>query len=179
MRNYLEIFKQGMTCEQYLEMMTDQAGVYKLHFDRVKIPDGIPDIPSLKILIISEPGCGDSSAILPVIRKIFENRPVELRVILRSEHPEVMDDFLTNGGRSIPVIIVLDAEGNLIFRYGPRPRKAQDIFEEHRQAISQGLIEKPEVMKKIRHFYSADRGKAIVEEFLSALVSAVSVKREV
>lgn len=36
---------------------------------------------------------------------------LELRVLRRDEHPEIMDEYLTNGSRSIPVVIVLDREG--------------------------------------------------------------------
>jgi len=106
--------------------------------------------------------------------KIFENSNPEIRVALRDKNPELIDQFLTNGGRAIPIILVLDEAGNLILKFGPRPQKSQAIFEEYRQDIADGVIERKEVSRKIRTFYSKDRGKAISEEFITRLNESLS-----
>ena len=50
---------------------------------------------------------------------------LELRIVLRDEHPEVMDRYLTNGSRSIPIVIALDEEFRELGHWGPRPRELQ------------------------------------------------------
>ena len=50
---------------------------------------------------------------------------LELRMLRRDQHPEVMDRYLTNGSRSIPIVIVLDEEFRELGHWGPRPRSCR------------------------------------------------------
>ena len=57
----------------------------------------------VRILVITEPWCSDSFALLPVIKKIAEcNNRWELKVLLRDENLELMKKILTDGARAIP-----------------------------------------------------------------------------
>jgi hypothetical protein len=75
----------------------------------------------VKWLVLTEAWCGDAAQVNPVLNRMAEvNEKISLRFILRDEHPEVMDAFLTNGGRSIPKLIFLDARENRVFgSWGP------------------------------------------------------------
>ena len=60
-------------------------------------------------LVITEGWCGDAAQNIPVIEKLASaNDGIETRYLLRDEHPELIDQFLTNGARSIPVLIAVD-----------------------------------------------------------------------
>ena len=61
-----------------------------------------------KWLVFSETWCGDAAHNLPFISKWAEHAGVDLRIILRDENTELMDEFLTNGGRSIPKLVRLN-----------------------------------------------------------------------
>ena len=79
-------------------------------------------------LSITEAWCGDAAQILPVIQKLADQHPlVEHYLVLRDEHPELMDAFLTNGtSRSIPITIVIDAvTQEVLGHWGPRPAELQ------------------------------------------------------
>ena len=58
--------------------------------------------------MIAEDWCGDASNTIPILAKLVELPGLELRVLRRDEHPEVMDRYLTDGSRSIPIVIALD-----------------------------------------------------------------------
>ncbi|MBE0636168.1 thioredoxin family protein, partial [Candidatus Bipolaricaulota bacterium] len=120
------------------------------------------------ILVVTEPWCGDSLAIFPVIAKLFTAAGCEVRVIRRDEHTDLMDQFLTNGGRAIPIVIILDDQFETRFHWGPRPKPAQDIIMDHKAAIAAGEIDKADVHKQVRAFYARDHGKTIVAEFAEA-----------
>lgn len=79
--------------------------------------------------VITEAWCGDSAQNLPVIAKLAEasDGRIELRILLRDEHLDIMDQYLTNGGRSIPKLIAMEREKEL-FQWGPRPVPAQQIL---------------------------------------------------
>jgi hypothetical protein len=167
--NYLNDFKKAISVDEYISLLGDQQKLHQLHHKKAEIVGSLPDVSTLKILVITEPWCGDSTAIFPVLLKTFEDTKVEVKVALRDKNPDLIDQFLTNGGKAIPIILVLDEVGKLVMKFGPRPKKSQAIFEEHRQDIADGTIEKKEVMLKIRTFYSKDRGKAFSEEFINTL----------
>jgi Thioredoxin len=117
-------------------------------------------------LVITENWCGDSAQNLPYIAKIASLiKSVDLRIILRDSHPEVMDLYLTNGTRSIPKLIVFDAEGNEKFSWGPRPKEAQRLF---KQWKAEGIV-KPELYEKLHLWYSKDKGKCIEKEILQLI----------
>ena len=66
-------------------------------------------------------------------------------------------------------MIILDRDGNYLGHCGPRPSEARQIFDAHREAIKNGEMEKSEVIRKIRTFYSKDHGAAILNSFLQML----------
>ncbi len=174
--NYLHDFNRGMTVGNYTLLLRDQRAVHDLHYKKAVIYHklNIPD--DLKLLVITEPWCGDSTAILPVIKKFFEKRNVKIRILRRDDNLDLIDQFLTNGNRAIPIILILDRDGNFLNRYGPRPAEAQKIFDTHREAIQKGEIEKSEVTRKIRAFYSRNRGKAILDDFTRVINDSISAK---
>ena len=59
------------------------------------------------------------------MRKIAEAADLEVRAVYRDENLELMDQYLTNGGRSIPVYLLLNKKGEVISKWGPRAEKVQ------------------------------------------------------
>ena len=80
-------------------------------------------------LVLSEGWCGDAAQSVPVMNWLAEASPrIELRVALRDEHPALIDQYLTNGGRSIPKLLILDADTKAVLAdWGPRPLVAQAL----------------------------------------------------
>jgi hypothetical protein len=118
-------------------------------------------------LTITEGWCGDAAQNIPIIEKIAaENSNIETRYVLRDENLELMDKYLTNGGRAIPKLICLDAESlEEIGVWGSRPNIADDYF---REMKAQGM-EKPEMMEKMQRWYLQNGEQAIQNEFENLL----------
>ena len=83
-------------------------------------------------LVLTEHWCGDASQNLPVFNALAEasNGNIELKLVYRDEHPELMDAYLTNGTKSIPKLIQLDQHFNVTGIWGPRPSLAQKLVKE-------------------------------------------------
>jgi Thioredoxin len=122
-------------------------------------------------LTISEGWCGDASQVVPVIEQIAAANPnITHQLIFRDEHVDVMDAFLTDGGRSIPKTIILDANGKVLNAWGPRPSGLQTVVDEVREKMNTMTKEEQkayfEDIKKIVHdWYDADRTVSTQREF--------------
>ena len=120
-------------------------------------------------LILTEGWCGDAAQNIPAIEKVAAASDlIETRYILRDENRELMDEFLTEGARSIPKLIALDAETHdVLFTWGARPQAAQSLFKKRK---TEG-VEKSVITEELQRWYNADRGVSVQRE-LAALVAA-------
>ena len=118
-------------------------------------------------LIITEAWCGDAAQNIPPIEKIANlSDRIETRYILRDENLELMDQFLTNGARSIPKLIALDGETlEVLGTWGARPHAAQKLYYE----LKEKGAEKPAIMEQLQRWYNADRTLLLQNEFAKLL----------
>jgi hypothetical protein len=122
-------------------------------------------------LTISEGWCGDASQVVPVIEQMAATNPnITHRLIFRDEHLDIMDAFLTEGGRSIPKTVILDADGKVLNAWGPRPSGLQTVVDELRQKMSSMTKDEQkayfEDIKKIVHgWYNNDKTENTQREF--------------
>ena len=112
-------------------------------------------------MIISETWCGDSAQNIPFIAKIAAVNPrIELKIVMRDSNPDIMDLYLTNGTRSIPILVAFDESGKELFRWGPRPDEAKKLFE----GLKTAGIEKAVRLEKLHLWYGRNRGAALESE---------------
>jgi hypothetical protein len=119
-------------------------------------------------LVITEGWCGDAAQSLPFIHKMAElSDNIELKLILRDQNPEVMDEFLTNGSCSIPRLIALDSETlEVLGTWGPRPKEIQEVYMNERANPD---IENKVASENLHVWYARNKGKAMQEEFIQLL----------
>lgn len=119
-------------------------------------------------VVITESWCGDAVQLLPLVRLWAERAGVGLDVILRDGNDPVIDDFLTRGGRSIPIWVVANETGQVLGQWGPRPATAKKMVLDHRNAPEP----KPpyaEFAAQVQLWYARDKGREIEHEALSVL----------
>lgn len=119
-------------------------------------------------LVLSEGWCGDAAQSLPVLNKIAALNPgIDLRIVLRDQHEELMDNFLTNNGRSIPKVIAYSkTEERVLFTWGPRPSTATKMVEAFKKEHgSLNAIFK----QNLQVWYNKDKGETLVNDFFELL----------
>lgn len=118
-------------------------------------------------LVLTEGWCGDAAHSVPVINKVAEaNDFIDLRLVLREENPELMNVFLTNGGKSIPKLIAFDPEKEKVLgTWGPRPEPAQKIFLEARK----NDVDFDTYEKDLQQWYNKDKGQTALAELMELL----------
>jgi len=119
-------------------------------------------------LVITESWCGDAAHVLPVLNKIAElNSNINLRIVLRDENLELMDQFLTFGSRSVPKLIMIDDETETVINtYGPRPSEATHFV--NRYKAMYGTLT-PEFKEDLQHWYNNDKGQNIIDNVTEML----------
>lgn len=126
--------------------------------------------PAMNWLVLTEPWCGDSSQVAPVLHLMADAAPnVRYGLLLRDEHPGLMDHYLTNGTRSIPKLIAFDPQGKELFTWGPRPKDAQSIVLDNKALPAEKQLPKEELYAKVHAWYAADRGMHVQQELLALL----------
>ncbi len=116
-------------------------------------------------LVISEHWCGDASQINPIFNKIAEasNGKIDLRFVYRDTNHELIDAHLTDGtSRSIPILLILDNDFQVVNTYGPRPAEAQVLVKE--------ILAKGESYTiPVHSWYARDKQKSLQAELLELL----------
>lgn len=121
----------------------------------------------LRWTVIGECWCGDVAQNLPTIAQMADasEGKIELRIILRDENLDIMDQFLTNGGRSIPVLIAQDpATGAVVGRWGPRPATVQQMVQEYKKNPTKTY---KEYAVEVHAWYAQDKTQSLQAEFLA------------
>ena len=139
----------------------------------IKITEGnISKLKSLEgkyiWLVISEGWCGDAAQLLPIINKMaVESGKIDLRIVLRDENEELMNLFLTNKSKAIPILIVVDvATGNVLGNWGPRPKGATDLIIDYK--IEFGVVDET-AKNNLQLWYLHDKGLTTQEELINLM----------
>jgi hypothetical protein len=134
--------------------------------------DAIRDLNRpLRWVVITEGWCGDAAQNVPALAKIAEasQGKIEVILVLRDENLELIDRYLTNGGRSIPKMICFDAQtGEELGKWGPRPAEAQHLFLSLKNdpAITQEAF-----LQAVHQWYSQDKTQKVQQEMTALLLS--------
>jgi hypothetical protein len=192
MQNYIE---KGMTFDEYSRLVDqvvaegkttganqteelaeytklNQARMRRLYKSSDLNESLLETVRNLKVnwvwLILTEAWCGDAAQNIPTIEKIArENDGIQSLYLLRDDNLELMDKYLTNGGRAIPKLICLDAETRKeIGTWGSRPQTAYDLFYE----LKEKGLEKTEIIEKIHRWYIEDNTQSLQKEFEKLLL---------
>ncbi len=87
----------------------------------------------LRCLILAADWCGDVVRNVPVVFRALEHSGIPVNVLIMEENTDVMDQFLTMGGRAIPKAIFTDTGGYVLGDWGPRPEHVQQVMKEFKQ----------------------------------------------
>ncbi len=116
-------------------------------------------------LVLAEGWCGDAAQIVPVIHKMAEaTDKVELKIALRDDNDALMQYFLTNAGKAIPKLIVLEAETlEVVADWGPRPKGAKQLILDYK--ATHGVVDETAKIE-LQKWYLHDKGISIQNEIV-------------
>lgn len=124
-------FEQGLTYADFIAKAAVNRDKFELYYNDsalsaddisfFKKAAALPNGPA-RILALAEAWCGDVYRELPTVARIAEVAGMELRVFLRDENPDIMDEFLSNDGKSraIPVFVFYTKDTRYITQFTER-----------------------------------------------------------
>lgn len=146
---------------------------------KIEVPEELKNIVQSIVceqtwVVLSESWCGDAAQVIPIIAKVADVTPkVELKILLRDNNLDVMDRYLTNGGRSVPKLVSFDTNTlEQMWEWGPRPAPAQKLMTDNKRTQAKPM---DEVKKDIQIWYNKDKGRTLIEEFILLLAPCIVV----
>lgn len=173
-----------------MDKTTEKISVTRLNLHRMKriesrtslLPGLKKEIQNikgrLKWVVLTEAWCGDASQTVPVLSRIAEesNGKITMELRLRDEHPELMEQFLTGGTRSIPKLICYAGDsGRLLGSWGPRPKKIQEEINQFK--LERAGYSHAELLYALHTLYAVDKAVSLQEELIPLLYEWAEAER--
>ncbi|GAA4496152.1 thioredoxin family protein [Hymenobacter ginsengisoli] len=117
-------------------------------------------------LIITEGWCGDAAQTVPVMEALAQASAGHLRTayVLRDDNLDLTDQYLTNGSRSIPKLVLLRADTlTEVTHWGPRPAEAQALI---LRLKAEGMAH-DDFIRELHAWYAHDHTQATQRELLA------------
>jgi hypothetical protein len=172
-----ERFYAGKTFTEFLESAVKLKDLWEGTYKRVEVPaeyvTALEAVPGKwHLLALSEDWCLDAvTTVTPVARLCELAINADFRLLERDKNLDIMDTHLTNGGRSIPIIILYDDTWTERAWWGPRPRELQAwVMEWIAKYGKSGPTD--EKYRYIRGWYARDKGQSALKEVLEMVVKA-------
>ena len=168
MPDFRGLWDLALPYERFVAESEQHRGLWEGIYKVMRVPEwafqAVPPGTRRRLLVIAEDWCGDASSTIPIVARFADAVPgMELRILHRDEHPELMDRYLTNGARAIPIVIVLDESFRELGHWGPRPAPLQAWVLENRARVP-----KAELYPQVRRWYARDRGETTLREVIAA-----------
>src|SRR5690606_4173125 len=120
-------------------------------------------------IVITEPWCGDAAHNIPFIEMLARENPlISVSYELRDSAPFRIEQYLTNGTKSIPKLIIRNADGQDLGIWGPRPEDCQKMY----ATLLAKNAPFEEIKVDIQNWYNANKG-AFLQQELNELLSSI------
>ncbi|MDA3130890.1 thioredoxin family protein [Aliibacillus thermotolerans] len=186
--NIQEKLGKGISVEAFIDKMTEEERQkfekwhnqfdWEMHNQELLAP--LKEETNLRASLLLGTWCGDVHRNLGPIWEVLKEANIPTEVFIMEEHEDLMDLFLTMGGRSVPKVIITNDAGDVLFDWGPRPLFIQQPMIEFKQknlAPDDPAIdaERKKAYEGIfsRYGKTADYQKLVVYEITNLLLSAV------
>ncbi len=171
---FASLWDAALTFEQFVRESKRHCELWTGIYRTAQVPPWATEAAAalgrrFRFVALAEDWCGDASSTVPVVARFAEAAGIELRVLRRDEHPEVMDRYLGPGGaRAIPVVVVLTEAMEEVGHWGSRPAELQAFVMAQR---TKGLTSK-DYFPEVRRWYARDRGESTLREMLAVMSRA-------
>ena len=93
---------------------------------------------------------------------------IDLKIVFRDENEELMNLFLTNKGKAIPKLIIIDKQtGGFLNHWGPRPEGAVTLIKNYKEKF--GIVDET-AKTELQLWYLHDKGISSQNEIMDIIM---------
>ncbi|MBA0882662.1 thioredoxin family protein [Flavobacterium undicola] len=175
-----DLLKEGKsTGDEQSEELTNYSSLNETRMNRLEKTMKISDENTNKLkslnnefiwLVISEGWCGDAAQLLPIFEKMNQaaEGKIDIRIVLRDDNLDLMNHFLTNKGRAIPKLIVINKKTSVaLAHWGPRPKGAADLISNYRKEYK---VFDETIKTELQLWYLHDKGITTQQEIMDMML---------
>jgi hypothetical protein len=185
--NVAHKFRTGLKPQAFVEGMTKNQEAFQGWSESFSWPNeedkaffaSLQHRDDLRCLILAAEWCGDVVRNVPVVLNVLKETEMPTEILVMEDHLDLMDEFLTMGGRAIPVVIFADTGGHVLGKWGPRPKHVQEVMiafkQENPDRTAPDYDEKIKVARaKMLEQYGEGPGyQAVIVKELRELLSSI------
>jgi ADP-heptose:LPS heptosyltransferase len=119
-------------------------------------------------LLITESWFGDTAQTTPMVDEITElSENINLQIFLRGENEELVNQFLTNGNKAIPRLIILDNNlKEVLWQSDPRAKAATKLVNEYKAELGSLY---PQFKEELQKWYNKNKEHDTLNDLLEVL----------
>lgn len=129
-------FDKGIQPETYISHLDK----HDVHFHRIynNFTPPAEDLPllrsksNIRVIALAEVWCGHCMLDVPILLRMTEAAGMPVSFLPRDEHLELMDQYVTNGKRYIPIFIFIDEDGKEVGKWGPMAPVVNDLVNQYK-----------------------------------------------
>jgi len=169
--DFKELWFQATPWRDYLRPGMEAYDLWRGNFERAVVPEwaieAFRQTRLRRLLVLAADWCSDAANTVPLLARLAELlEGVELRILERDQFPRVMEQYLTNGSRSVPIAISLDEEWRELSDWGPRPVALQAWM-----LANKANVPTPRRYAYARKWYASDKGETALRELLDGVAA--------
>lgn len=137
--NLTEWFDKGLSINEYKQAQDKHEktffhilNTFSLNddpiYDELKNKD-------LRVVAIVEEWCGHCMLNVPLLIKLCEKTNIPVRFLPRDEHLDLMNHYLTNDKKIIPIFIFINQDGNEVAKWGPIADEINNFVNKFREKL--------------------------------------------
>lgn len=165
--DFCALWQEGLSFDAFVAQASSNQDLWRGIHRQARLPEWALAAARAQAprrwLVLAEDWCNDAVSVVPVLAALADAVDgIDLRILRRDEHPEVMDAYLSEGGaRAIPIVIVLDEGCEELGHWGSRPAPLAAWVAAHAH------LDKPARNLEARRWYARDRGHTTLREVLA------------
>lgn len=138
--NLIEWFDKGLTPKEYMNRLEDHHDHFLNIYNHFSVPNEAAILSKIKeknlrVIAIAEVWCGHCMLCAPILLRLAEQTGMSVKFLPRDENLELMDQYLTNDKRIIPIFVFIDEDGNEVANWGPMAETTTKLVDELKKDV--------------------------------------------
>lgn len=161
-------FDKGLTKDQYIDSLDRHRENFLHIYDQFEVPNEdnalLKEKEDIRVIVLAEEWCGHCMLNIPILLRLTERANISVRFLPRDENLELMDQYLTNEKRIIPIFIFIDQDGNELAKWGPMAPEVATYVEQLKKEYTLPAKDDPKyeevftaLIKEISKTFSTDK----------------------